>query len=55
MRPDPIKRWQGSWCPSCKAPAGPDCPDSALDHRAAVKRARAQSRAFIRRFLKENR
>lgn len=37
MMPDLIKRLQQSWCPYCRAPAGPDCPDVAIDRRTARK------------------
>lgn len=53
--PNLIARWQKPWCPICKAPAGPDCPDTALSRIAAVKRDRARIRLTLRRIRKEYR
>lgn len=36
-----LGRAHPSWCPSCRAPAGPDCPDTGKSTREA-KRAEKQ-------------
>lgn len=46
--PDPIKRSQQPWCPTCRAPAGPDCADISESRRSAVKRSRRDSRSALR-------
>lgn len=36
-------RYMQSWCWSCNAPSGIDCPDKALDRRNAKKKDRKEA------------
>lgn len=49
-----LGRVRPSWCPACKTPPGPDCPDIARSPRQVRRAEDIEVRAYVSRLWAED-